>query len=283
VNIFAQRLRAIVAVLVPALSLAAQQKVQVAPAPKGQQSTQVLVQTECKLSNALCPVITGISADSHVVPGGTVRVFGYNLAYHSPQLSNFPGPFFIMGPPPGLGVFGLRQMANPLPPNLPCKTAFVCLQNAQWADTSVVAMLPPPDDDLNRFWGGAQATQTYLQVITDGGKSNKYPVKFSPLATVKSSSTYVGGAVGGQPEIQPRNGPPKKQGGGSPTPQPSPTPAPSPSTAAQRLQLQSQLRVLQAQLATAPPGDKPRLQEHIRQVEQQFLELQGTRPGQIKQ
>ena len=283
VKIRAQRVRAIVAVVLPALSLAAQQRIQVAPAPKGQPSSQALVQTECKLSDPMCPVITGISPDSHIVPGGTVRVIGQNLAYRNPQLSNLPGPFFIMGPPPGLGVFGLRQMTNPLPPNVPCKTAFVCLQNAQWTDTSVVATLPPPDDDLNRFWGGAQATQTYLQIITDGGKSNKYPVKFSPLAIVKSSGIYVGGSAGGQPEIQPRNGPSKKQAGGSPTPQPSPTPATGPSTVAQQLQLQNQLRVLQAQLATAPAGDKPKLQEQIRQVQQQLLDLQGTRRGQIKQ
>src|SRR5262249_45179219 len=135
---------------------------------------------------------------------------GQNLAYRNPQLSNLPGHLFIMGPPPGLGVFGVRQMVNPLPPNLPCKTAFVCLQNTQWSDTSVMATLPPPDDDSYRFWGDAQATQTYLQIITEGGKSNRYPVKFSPLPIVKSSSTYVGGTVAGQPEIQPRNGPPRK-------------------------------------------------------------------------
>jgi hypothetical protein len=230
----------------------------------------------------MCPAITGISADSQTVPGGTVRIFGKNLAYHNPQLGNSSMSFFIMGAPPG---FGRNYGGDPWsgrPPDDPRKTtpvvANVQLQNVQWRDDTVVGTLPRDG------WGAATAADTYLQIITDGGASNKFPVKFAPGAVVKKSSRVdFSTSTPGQQAIQPRNSPPKKQGGGSPGP-PTPTPAAdTTSTASQQLQLQNQLRVLQAQLATAPAADKPRLQEQIRQVQRQLLELQGTRPGQVKQ
>jgi hypothetical protein len=268
-----------------AAGLAAQQKVQIAPPPKGSQTTQARVQTECKVYDALCPVITGISPDSQVVPGGTVRIFGKNLAYHNPQLGNLSMSFFFMGAPPGFGRHYEPDPWSGRPPGDPRNASPVVpqvqLQNAQWSDDSVVGTLPQDG------WGAAIAADTYLQIVTDGGKSNKYPVKFSLLGSSvvkRSSGARFTGSTAGQQSIQPRNSPPKKQGAGSPGASPTPTPATNAiSIAAQQLQLENRVRVLQAQLTTAPAADKPRLQEQIRQVQQQILQLQGTRPGQIKQ
>jgi hypothetical protein len=265
-----------------AAGLVAQPKVQVAPPANGSQTTQVRVQTECKLSDVLCPVITGVSPDSQVVPGGTVRIFGKNLAYHNPQLGNLSMSFFVMGAPPG---FGRNYEGDPLsgrPPDDVRNTSPVIsniqLQNVRWSDDSVVGTLPRDG------WGAATATDTYLQILTDGGKSNKYPVKFTPALVVKSfSGAHFNSSTAGKP-IQPRNSPPRRQGGGGPGASPTPTPAiNATSIAAQQLQLQNQLRVLQAHLATAPAADKPRLQEQIRNTQRQLLELQGTRSSQIKQ
>jgi len=265
--------------------LAAQQKVQIAPPPKGSQTTQARVQTECKVYDALCPVITGISPDSQVVPGGTVRIFGKNLAYHNPQLGNLSMSFFFMGAPPGFGRHYEPDPWSGRPPGDPRNASPVVpqvqLQNVQWSDDSVVGTLPQDG------WGAAIAADTYLQIVTDGGKSNKYSVKFSLVSSVvkrSSGEQFTSSTAGGQQSIQPRNSPPKKQGGGSPGASPTPTPATNTtSTVAQQLQLENRIRVLQAQLTTAPAADKPRLQEQIRQLQQQILQLQGTRPGQVKQ
>jgi hypothetical protein len=267
-----------------AAGLAAQQKIQIAPPPKGSQTTQARVQTECKVSDALCPVITGISPDSQVVPGGTVRIFGKNLAYHNPQLGNLSMSFFFMGAPPGFGRHYEPDPWSGRPPGDPRDASPVVpqvqLRNVQWSDDSVVGTLPQDG------WGAAIATDTYLQIVTDGGKSNKYPVKFSLVSSVvrrSSGAHFTGSTAGGKP-IQPPNSPPRKQGGGGAGPSPTSTPATNAtSIAAQQLQLENRIRVLQAQLTTAPAADKPRLQEQIRQVQQQILQLQGTRPGQIKQ
>ena len=189
-----------------------------------------------------------------------------------------------MGAPPGFGRHYEPDPWSGRPPGDPRNASPVVpqvqLQNAQWSDDSVVGTLPQDG------WGAAIATDTYLQIVTDGGKSNKYPVKFSLVSSVvrrSSGAHFTGSTAGGKP-IQPPNSPPRKQGGGGAGPSPTSTPATNAtSIAAQQLQLENRIRVLQAQLTTAPAADKPRLQEQIRQVQQQILQLQGTRPGQIKQ
>src|SRR5262249_31582950 len=129
----------------------------------------------------------------------------------------------------------------------------IWLEHVQGDETSIVGTLP--DANNHRFWEGALPGDTYIQVLTHGGSSNKFPVNFPPIATVKSPTPYPLGSPSVDHDIQPRNAPPKKQSGSSSAPQPSPNPT---SNTTEQLQLQNQLRTLQTQLVTASAADKPR-------------------------